>query len=61
MVAAVGGSDGGQLQLPRPLLAWLQRDGSLDCGSVHTEHLLVLLVAKIRHRFRLLVPWVPNN
>jgi hypothetical protein len=59
VVAAVGGRNRGELQLPRPLLAWLQRDGPLHCGSIHTEHLLVL-VPKIHHCFRLL-PGVPHD
>lgn len=61
VVAAVGRRHGGELQLPRPLLAGLQRDGPLYRGRVHAEHLLVLVIAEVRHRLRLLLPGVPHN
>lgn len=61
VVAAVGRRHGGELQLPRPLLPGLQRDGPLDRGCIHAQHLLVLVVAEVCHRLGLLLPGVPHN
>jgi len=61
VVAAVGRCHGGELQLPRPLLAGLQRDGPLDRGRIDAQHLLVLVVAKVCHHLGLLLPGVPHN